>query len=53
MKAMIQDCLIVVVTREPAHITDALVLVPVDRSIKIQRKEVDEMKALIQDLERK
>ena len=53
MKAMIPHHSIAILTSERAHISDPRVRALADGIIKAQRKEIDEMKALIQDLERK
>jgi uncharacterized protein (DUF305 family) len=53
MKAMIPHHSIAIVTSERAHITDPRVRVLADNIIVAQRKEIDEMKALIKDLENK
>lgn len=53
MKAMIPHHSIAIVTSERAHITDPRVRVLADSIIVAQRKEIDEMKALIKDLENK
>ena len=53
MKAMIPHHSIAILTSERAHISDPRVRALADGIIKTQRKEIDEMKALIQDLERK
>ncbi|MGE0865283.1 MAG: DUF305 domain-containing protein [Vicinamibacterales bacterium] len=51
MKAMIPHHSIAVLTSERAGITDPRVRSLADRIIESQRREIDEMKALIQDLE--
>jgi hypothetical protein len=51
MKAMIPHHSIAILTSERAHITDPRVRELADSIIKAQRKEIDEMKALITDLE--
>lgn len=53
MKAMIPHHSIAIVTSERAHISDPRVRALADRIIVAQRKEIDEMKALIKDLENK
>lgn len=53
MKAMIPHHSIAILTSERAHISDPRVRALADGIIKTQRKEIDEMKAPIQDLERK
>lgn len=53
MKAMIPHHSIAIVTSERAHISDPRVRVLADSIIVAQRKEIDEMKALIKDLENK
>ena len=53
MRAMIPHHSIAILTSERAHISDPRVRALADGIIKTQRKEIDEMKALIQDLERK
>jgi uncharacterized protein (DUF305 family) len=51
MKAMIPHHSIAILTSERARITDPRVRELADGIIKAQRKEIDEMKALIRDLE--
>ncbi len=51
MKAMIPHHSIAILTSERAHISDPRVRDLADRIIEAQRKEIDEMKALIADLE--
>jgi uncharacterized protein (DUF305 family) len=53
MKAMIPHHSIAILTSERAHITDPRVRKLADQIIETQRKEIREMKALIQDLENK
>ena len=53
MKAMIPHHSIAILTSERAHITDPRVRELADSIIDAQRKEIDEMKALIRDLESK
>ncbi len=53
MKAMIPHHSIAIVTSERAHISDSRVRALADSIIVAQRKEIDEMKALIKDLENK
>ena len=53
MKAMIPHHSIAILTSERAHITDPRVRKLADGIIEAQRREIDEMKALIQDLETK
>lgn len=53
MKAMIPHHSIAILTSERAHISDPRVRALADRIIGAQRKEIDEMKALIKDLENK
>ncbi|AWN21836.1 DUF305 domain-containing protein [Deinococcus irradiatisoli] len=53
MKAMIPHHSIALLTSERAHITDPRVRELADGIIATQRKEIAEMKALIQDLESK
>ena len=53
MKAMIPHHSIAILTSERAHIADPRVRKLADQIIKAQRSEIAEMKALIQDLERK
>jgi EamA domain-containing membrane protein RarD len=53
MKAMIPHHSIAILTSERAHIEDPRVRKLADQIIESQRKEILEMKALIQDLERK
>lgn len=51
MKAMIPHHSIAILTSERAHITDPRVRKLADGIIEAQRKEIDEMKALIRELE--
>ena len=51
MRAMIPHHSIAILTSERAHIADPRVRALADGIIKAQRKEIDEMKALIRDLE--
>ena len=51
MKAMIPHHSIAILTSERAHISDPRVRDLADRIIEAQRKEIEEMKALIVDLE--
>lgn len=53
MKAMIPHHSIAILTSERAHITDPRVRKLADGIIEAQRREIDEMKALIKDLESK
>lgn len=53
MKAMIPHHSIAILTSERAHISDARVRDLADRIIEAQRKEIAEMKALIEDLDKK
>lgn len=53
MKAMIPHHSIAILTSERANITDPRVRKLADGIIKAQRREIDEMKALIQELEKK
>ncbi len=53
MKAMIPHHSIAILTSERANITDPRVRKLADGIIEAQRKEIDEMKALIKDLEDK
>lgn len=53
MKAMIPHHSIAILTSERAHISDPRVRDLADRIIEAQRKEIDEMKALIKDIESK
>jgi uncharacterized protein (DUF305 family) len=53
MKAMIPHHSIAILTSERAHIADPRVRKLADQIIEAQRSEIAEMKALIQDLERK
>ncbi len=53
MKAMIPHHSIAILTSERAHISDPRVRKLADSIIEAQRKEIDEMKALINDLENK
>ena len=50
MKAMIPHHSIAILTSERAHITDPRVRKLADQIIESQRKEIDEMKALIEEL---
>lgn len=52
MKAMIPHHSIAILTSERANISDPRVRDLADRIIEAQRSEIDEMKALISDLER-
>ncbi len=52
MKAMIPHHSIAILTSERANISDPRVRDLADRIIKAQRSEIDEMKALIRELER-
>lgn len=52
MKAMIPHHSIAILTSERAHISDPRVRELADNIIETQRKEIAEMKALIEDLER-
>lgn len=51
MKAMIPHHSIAILTSERAHLTDPRVRALADGIIKTQRKEIDEMKALIEELD--
>ena len=51
MKAMIPHHSIAILTSERAHISDPRVRQLADEIIEAQRREIDEMKALIADLE--
>ena len=53
MKAMIPHHSIAILTSERAHISDPRVRKLADGIIEAQRREIDEMKALIKDLEAK
>lgn len=53
MKAMIPHHSIAILTSERAHISDPRVRDLADSIIEAQRREIDEMKALIKDLENK
>ena len=53
MKAMIPHHSIAILTSERAHITDPRVRKLADGIIEAQRREIGEMKMLIQDLEKK
>jgi peptidoglycan/LPS O-acetylase OafA/YrhL len=53
MKAMIPHHSIAILTSERANITDPRVRKLADEIIEAQRREIDEMKALIKDLENK
>ena len=53
MRAMIPHHSIAILTSERAHISDPRVRELADKIIEAQRKEIDEMKALIADLEGK
>jgi len=53
MKAMIPHHSIAILTSERARISDPRVRKLADNIIEAQRREIDEMKALIQDLERR
>jgi uncharacterized protein (DUF305 family) len=50
MKAMIPHHSIAILTSERAHITDLRVRKLADQIIESQRKEIDEMKTLIEEL---
>jgi hypothetical protein len=52
MKAMIPHHSIAILTSERAHITDPRVRKLADQIIESQRKEIDEMKVLIHDLQK-
>lgn len=52
MKAMIPHHSIAILTSERAHISDPRVRKLADSIIEAQRREIDEMKALIKDLEK-
>ena len=51
MKAMIPHHSIAILTSERANISDSRVLKLADQIVESQRREIDEMKALIKDLE--
>lgn len=51
MRAMIPHHSIAILTRERAHISDPRVRELADGIIEAQRREIDEMKALIESLE--
>jgi uncharacterized protein (DUF305 family) len=53
MKAMIPHHSIAILTSERAHLSDPRVRKLADGIIEAQRREIDEMKALIKDLENK
>lgn len=53
MKAMIPHHSIAILTSERAHISDPRVRKLADSIIEAQRKEIDEMKVLVKDLENK
>ena len=53
MRGMIPHHSIAILTSERAHITDPRVRKLADQIIESQRKEIAEMKALIEDLEQK
>ena len=53
MKAMIPHHSIAILTSERAHISDPRVRTLADKIIESQRKEIGEMKALIQELQNK
>jgi len=53
MKAMIPHHSIAILTSERAHISDPRVRDLADRIIEAQRKEIGEMKALIEDIKNK
>ncbi len=53
MKAMIPHHSIAILTSERAHISDPRVRKLADQIIEAQRKEIGEMKALIDELEKK
>lgn len=53
MKAMIPHHSIAILTSERAEITDPRVRELADEIIESQRREISEMRALIQELERK
>jgi uncharacterized protein (DUF305 family) len=53
MKAMIPHHSIAILTSERAHISDPRVRKLADDIISAQRREIDEMKSLIRDLESK
>ena len=53
MKAIIPHHSIAILTSERAHITDPRVRKLADGIIEAQRREIDEIKALMQDLEKK
>jgi uncharacterized protein (DUF305 family) len=50
MKAMIPHHSIAILTSERAHISDPRVRKLADEIIRAQRREIDEMKSLIQEL---
>jgi uncharacterized protein (DUF305 family) len=50
MKAMIPHHSIAILTSERAHISDPRVRKLADEFIRAQRREIDEMKSLIQEL---
>jgi uncharacterized protein (DUF305 family) len=51
MRAMIPHHSIAILTSERAHLTDPRVRALADGIIKAQRKEIDQMKALIEELD--
>jgi uncharacterized protein (DUF305 family) len=51
MRAMIPHHSIAILTSERARITDPRVRKPADQIIESQRREIEEMKALIRELE--
>jgi uncharacterized protein (DUF305 family) len=53
MKGMIPHHSIAILTSSRAHISDPRVRKLADGIIETQRREIDEMKALINDLEKK
>jgi len=53
MKAMIPHHSIAILTSERAHISDPRIRRLADDIIEAQRKEIAEMKVLIEDLEKK
>lgn len=53
MKAMIPHHSIAILTSERAHITDPRVRKLADQIIESQRKEIDQMKALVEELEKR
>jgi uncharacterized protein (DUF305 family) len=53
MKAMIPHHSIAILTSERAHISDPRVRALADQVIESQRKEIEEMKALVKELEAK